>query len=405
MPVFIYEALDSRGRSVNGQVEAPDAQAVVRDLRNIRYTVTSIKEKPDALKFAKRFLQRFERVNLYSLAIFTRQFAVLFNSGISTVRSLDGLSRQTLNGALSRAVCTVHEDVRMGYTLAKAMSKHPGVFDSTYLAMVKAGEMSGAMGEIMERLAALLEREVKLRSKLKAATTYPLVVFFACCLVTFILVSYVFPTFVSLFEGLDVQLPLITRSLIWITKFLGNPVSLTIMIASIAIGAYMLNNYIHTDRGRRQFDGMLLDMYLIGPILKKVALSRFCRTLSTLMSSGVPVIHALEIVSKSVGNEVIGDIIMEVQLGLKSGMRLSQPLREYPVFPPMLCQMVAVGEETGSLPTLLERLADFYDLEVEHVLEALTSMLEPLMIGFMGLVVGYVLLAVFIPVYDLISQF
>ncbi|MDO5295100.1 MAG: type II secretion system F family protein [bacterium] len=405
MPIFIYEALDARGRSVNGSVEAPDAQAVVRDLRNIRYTVTSIKEKPDALKFLKTFFQRFERVNLYSLAIFTRQFAVLFNSGISTVRSLDGLSRQTLNGALSRAIRTVHEDVRMGYTLAKAMGKHPGVFDTTYIAMVKAGEMSGAMGEIMERLAALLEREVKLRSKLSAATTYPLVVFFACCLVTFILVSYVFPTFVALFEGLDVQLPLITRSLIWITKFLGNPISLTLLIGSVIAVCYFVNQYRHTERGRRHCDQILLDTYLVGDILKKVALSRFCRTLSTLMSSGVPIIHALEITSQAIGNEVIGDIIMEVQLGLKSGMRLSQPLREYPIFPPMLCQMVAVGEETGSLPTLLERLADFYDLEVEHVLEALTSMFEPLMIGFMGLVVGYVLMAVFIPVYDLISLF
>ena len=405
MPIFIYEALDARGRSVNGSVEAPDAQAVVRDLRNIRYTVTSIKEKPDALKFAKTFFQRFERVNLYSLAIFTRQFAVLFNSGISTVRSLDGLSRQTLNGALSRAIRVVHEDVRMGYTLAKAMGKHPGVFDTTYIAMVKAGEMSGAMGDIMERLAALLEREVKLRSRLRAATTYPLVVFFACCLVTFILVSYVFPTFVALFEGLDVQLPLITRSLIWITKFLGNPVSLTLLILSIVAVLYFVNQYRQTERGRRHYDAILLDLYLIGPIMKKVALSRFCRTLSTLMSSGVPIIHALEITSQAIGNEVIGDIIMEVQLGLKSGMRLSQPLREYPIFPPMLCQMVAVGEETGSLPTLLEKLADFYDMEVEHVLEALTSMFEPLMIGFMGIVVGYVLLAVFIPVYDLISLF
>ncbi len=405
MPVFVYEALDVRGRVTKGTVEAPDSQAVVRDLRNIRYTVTSIKEKPDYLKAFKNFFQRFERVNLYALAIFTRQFAVLFNSGISTVRSLDGLSRQTLNGALSRAVREVHDDIRMGYTLAKAMSKHPTVFDSTYLAMVKAGEMSGSMGEIMDRLASLLEREVKLRSKLSAATTYPIVVFVACCLVTFVLVSYVFPTFVSLFEGLDVQLPLITRSLIWITKFLGNPVSVTLLIVGIAVAVYFFKQYARTERGRRHVDKLLLNMYMIGPVIQKVSLSRFCRTLSTLMSSGVPIVHALEIVSRAVGNSVIGDIIMDLQAGLKSGMRLSQPLREHPVFPPMLCQMVAVGEETGSLPSLLEHLADFYDLEVEHVLEALTSMLEPIMIGIMGIVVGYVLLAVFIPVYDLISQF
>lgn len=406
MPVFDYTAVDSRGRSVDGTVEAPDEQAVVRDLRNIRYTVTKIRERRDLTRVFKDMTQRFERADLYALAIFTRQFAVLFNSGISTVRSLDGLGRQTLNGPLSRAVRDVHEDIRMGYTLAKSMSKHPAVFDNLYVAMVKAGEMSGSMGEIMDRLAALLEREVRLRSKVSAATTYPLVVFGACCLVTFVLVNYVFPTFVSLFEGIDVQLPAITRSLIWITNMATNPVVVTVSLGVIAVGAYMIRQYISTDKGRRAFDGLMLDVPLVGDVIRKVALSRFCRTLGTLIASGVPVVHSLEIVSRAVGNEVIGDVLMEVQMGLKQGMRLSEPLKQHDkLFPPMLSQMVAVGEETGNLPTLLDKLADFYDMEVEHTLEALTSMLEPLMIFFMGIVVGYVLLAVFIPVYDLVGKF
>lgn len=405
MPVFSYEALDSRGRAITGTVEAPDKEAVVRDLRNIRYTVTKITEKPDLLKAFRTFFARFERVSLYALAIFTRQFAVLFNSGISTVRSLDGLGRQTLNGALSRAVRAVHDDIRMGYTLAKAMAKHPRVFSHIYLAMVKAGEMSGAMGEIMDRLALLLEREVKLKSKLTAATTYPMVVFVACCVVTFILVTYVFPTFVALFEGIDVQLPWITKSLIWITNAASNPFVVVPTIVGIVGGSYFIVQYANTPVGRRHADKLALDMPLIGPVVAKVALSRFCRTLGTLLASGVPIVHALDITAKAAGNEIVGDIIREVQTGLKSGMRLSQPLREYAVFPPMLTQMVAVGEETGNLPTLLDKLADFYDLEVEHVLESLTAMLEPVMIGFMGLVVGYVLLAVFLPVYDLVGQF
>lgn len=405
MPVFTYTAIDSRGRTVNGSCEAPSAEAVVRDLKNIRYTITKIEEKKDFFKVFKDFFQRFEKVSLYALAIFTRQFAVLFNSGISTVRSLDGLGRQTLNGPLSRAVQSVHDDVRMGFTLGKAMQKHPGVFSPIYISMVKAGEMSGAMGEIMDRLAQLLEREVKLRNKVQAATTYPLVVFLACCLVTFILVTYVFPTFVALFEGIDVQLPWTTRSLIWITKAATDPMIMIPFFIVLAVSIYFIRQYINTKAGRRRYDGIMLDMPMIGEVIKKVALSRFCRTLGTLLASGVPVIHALEITANACGNMVIGDILREVQVGLKAGMRLSQPLHEYDLFPPMLAQMVAVGEETGSLPTLLDKLADFYDLEVEHVLESMTSMLEPLMIGFMGCVVGYVLLAVFMPVYALVGQF
>jgi type IV pilus assembly protein PilC len=405
MPTFSYEALDSRGRVVSGSVEAPDAQSVVRDLRNSRYTVTNIREKKDSLRALRMLSQRFERVSLYALAIFTRQFAVLFNSGISTVRGLEGLGRQSLNARLTRAIQAVYDDIRGGYSLAKAMARHPDVFSPVYISMVKAGEMSGAMGEILDRLATFLERELTLQKKVAAATTYPAVVFVACVTVTFILVTYVFPTFIDLFEGIDVRLPWITRSLIWITSTIRNPLVMLPILAAIGAGVYSVLQYFKTPWGRRQKDRLLLDLPVLGVLMKKVALSRFCRTLGTLLGSGVPMVHALEIVSKAAGNDVISDVIEEVQMGLKAGMRLSQPLKEYRLFPPMLAQMVAIGEETGNLPLMLNKLADFYDLEVEHSLEALTAMLEPVMILFMGIAVGYVLLAVFIPVYDLVGQF
>jgi len=405
MPTYSYEALDSRGRVVSGSVEAPDAQSVVRDLRNSRYTVTNIREKKDSLRALRMLSQRFERVSLYALAIFTRQFAVLFNSGISTVRGLEGLGRQSLNARLTRAIQAVYDDIRGGYSLAKAMARHPDVFSPVYISMVKAGEMSGAMGEILDRLATFLERELTLQKKVAAATTYPAVVFVACVTVTFILVTYVFPTFIDLFEGIDVRLPWITRSLIWITSTIRNPLVMLPILAAIGAGVYSVLQYFKTPWGRRQKDRLLLDLPVLGVLMKKVALSRFCRTLGTLLGSGVPMVHALEIVSKAAGNDVISDVIEEVQMGLKAGMRLSQPLKEYRLFPPMLAQMVAIGEETGNLPLMLNKLADFYDLEVEHSLEALTAMLEPVMILFMGIAVGYVLLAVFIPVYDLVGQF
>jgi len=405
MPTFSYEALDSRGRVVSGSVEAPDAQSVVRDLRNSRYTVTNIREKKDSLRALRMLSQRFERVSLYALAIFTRQFAVLFNSGISTVRGLEGLGRQSLNARLTRAIQAVYDDIRGGYSLAKAMARHPDVFSPVYISMVKAGEMSGAMGEILDRLATFLERELTLQKKVAAATTYPAVVFVACVTVTFILVTYVFPTFIDLFEGIDVRLPWITRSLIWITSTIRNPLVMLPILAAIGAGIYSVLQYFKTPWGRRQRDRLLLDLPVLGVLMKKVALSRFCRTLGTLLGSGVPMVHALEIVSKAAGNDVISDVIEEVQMGLKAGMRLSQPLKEYRLFPPMLAQMVAIGEETGNLPLMLNKLADFYDLEVEHSLEALTAMLEPVMILFMCIAVVYVLLAVFIPVYDLVGQF
>ena len=405
MPTFTYEALDSRGRVVTGSVEAPDAQAVVRDLRNSRYTVTNIREHKDPYRALRLLVQRFERVSLYALAIFTRQFAVLFNSGVSTVRGLEGLGRQSLNARLTRVIQAVHDDLKGGYSLAKAMARHPEVFSPVYISMVKAGEMSGAMGEILDRLATFLESELNLRKKVGAATTYPAVVFVACLTVTFILVTYVFPTFVALFKGIDVEMPWITKSLIWVTNTARNPFVLLVFFGVVGVGGYSAHQYFKTPLGKRQRDSMILEMPLVGPLMKKVALSRFCRTLGTLLHSGVPMVHALEIVGKASGNEVISDIIIEVQMGLKAGMRLSQPLREYRIFPPMLAQMVAVGEETGNLPLMLNKLADFYDLEVEHALEAATAMLEPLMIAFMGCVVGYVLLAVFIPVYALVGQF
>ncbi|HXE73187.1 MAG TPA: type II secretion system F family protein [Candidatus Nitrosotenuis sp.] len=405
MPRFAYEALDSRGRHISGVVEAPNAEAVIRDLRNVKCTVTNIREAPERFNQVREWFKRLQRSSLYALAIFTRQLAVVLNSGVPAVRGLESLGRQALNPRLAQAVHQVYEDLKQGQSMAKAMSRHPDVFSAVYVSMIKAGEMSGAMGEILERLANLLEREVGLRKKVQAATTYPALVFLACMGVVAFLVNYVFPRFIEMFKGIDVELPLITRSLIMVTDAFRNPMVMGFMLLALGAGVWLMMQYFKTPRGKRQLDQFVLDMPLLGPVMKKVALSRFCRTLGTLLASGVPVVHSLEIVSRASGNEVICDIIDEVQMGLKAGMRLSQPLREYKIFPPMLSQMVAVGEETGNLPVMLNKLADFYDMEVEHTLEAFTAMLEPIMIAFMGVVTGYVLLAVFLPVYGIMNKF
>jgi len=405
MPKFAYEALDSKGRVIQGTLDAPNVEAVIEELRNIKYTVTNVRQEADVFSFLKDFRNKFQRVDLEAMAIFTRQFATIFNSGMPIVRGLEGLAKQTMNRKLAASLQEVYQDVRGGFALAKALAKHPDVFSPVYVSLVKAGEMAGAMGEILDRLASLLEKEYGLRKRVQAAMTYPITIFIGSCLVTFFMVTHIFPSFVGLLEGLDMKLPWPTQLLIFITRTLKEPLFILPFLTVLGVVGYLLSKYLNTSVGKRQFDYFMLNLPVVGMVNKKVALSRFCRTLGTLLGSGVPMIHALEIVGRVAGNEIISDIIDQIKMGLKAGMRLSQPLREYKLFPPMLPQMVSVGEETGNLSGVLSRLASFYDTEVEHALDAFTSMLEPLMIFSMGMLVGFILLAVFVPVYQIMQKF
>jgi type IV pilus assembly protein PilC len=335
--------------------------------------------------------------------VFTRQFATIFNSGVPLVRGLEGLSQQTLSKRLSMALTHVYTDVKNGLSLASAMQKHPDVFEPIYVALVRAGERAGALGEILDRTATFLERDYNLRKRVQAATTYPIFVFIVTIIVTSILVLKVFPTFVDLLAGVNVELPLPTRMLMTFTAVFTNPLYILAILAGLAALAYLAYKYTQTSVGEKHWHVLLLEMPLVGPINKKVIIARFCRTLATLLSSGVPMIHALDIVGKVTGNEVVAEIVDDIKRGLKAGMKLSQPMREYHLFPPLVSHMVNVGEETGNLSEVLQKLANFYDGEVEASLNAFTSLIEPIMIGFMGLVVGFVLVAVFLPVYKMLQ--
>ena len=405
VPRFAYDALDREGRVVQGVVEAPHVEAVIEELRGNKYTVTNVKEQADLLGALRAWQTKFNRVDLWSMVVFTRQFATLFNSGVPLVRGLEGLSRQSLSKRLAMTLNEVHNDVKHGVSVARAFAKHPEVFSPVYIALVRAGEMAGALGEILDRTATFLERDLQLRKKVSSAMTYPILVFGITLIVTGILVMWVFPTFVGLLDGLNVAMPWPTRLLILITDLIYNPLFLTALPFSI-VGVYiLLRNWLRTRAGRRTFDHLLITMPLVGSINKKVVISRFCRTLATLIASGVPMMHALEIVSKVTGNEVVSEILDEVRRGVKAGMKLSQPLREYHLFPPIVSHMVAVGEETGNLPDILQKLANFYDNEVEAALDTFSSLIEPLAIAVMGFVVGFVLLAVFMPVYQILQNF
>ena len=405
MPKFAYEALDTRGRVVTGTVDAPDLETVIEDLKTSRYTVTNIKQQSDFFSFARETARKLQRVSLYALAVFTRQFSVLFNAGLPITRGLDALARQTMSRKPSYAVMNVSHDIKSGFSLSKAMSKHPDVFSPVYISLVKAGEMAGALGEVLDRLASLMEKENTLRKKVAASMVYPIFVFVFSIIVTLGLVFYIFPKFIAIFQGIDIEMPAPTRILIFITDAILNPVIFFPTVLGIIFFSFLSMQYVKTPLGKRQKDRILLELPLIGKINKKVILSRFCRSLGTLIASGVPIVHSLEIVSRAAGNEVISGVIDEIKSALKAGMRLSQPIHENHLFPPIVAHMVAVGEETGNLPILLEKLANYYDTEVEYALTGFASMIEPIMIFVLGGMVGFVLISVFLPIYQIVSRF
>jgi type IV pilus assembly protein PilC len=405
MPKFAYEALDPRGRMVSGTVDAPDLETVIEDLKTSRYTVTNIKQQSDIFSIAREVARKIQRVSLYALAVFTRQFAVLFNAGLPITRGLDALSKQTMSRKLAYAVMNVCHDIKSGFSLSKAMAKHPDVFSPVYISLVKAGEMAGALGDVLDRLAALMEKENGLRKRVAASMVYPIFVFVFAIIITLGLVFYIFPKFIAIFQGIDIRMPLCTQILIYITEGVLNPLIFFPCLLGVIAFFVLGSQYVKTPLGKRQKDRLLLELPLIGKINKKVILSRFCRTLGTLISSGVPIVHSLEIVSRAAGNEVVSGVIDEIKSALKAGMRLSQPIHENHLFPPIVAHMVAVGEETGNLPILLEKLANYYDLEVEYALTSFASMIEPIMIFVLGGMVGFVLVSVFLPIYQLVSKF
>jgi type IV pilus assembly protein PilC len=405
MPTFSYEAVDPKGRVVEGSIESSSVDAVIEELRGIHFTVVTIKEKKDYLAFVHNYLRKSARVDFYAVTIFTRQFATLINAGLPILKCLEALSRQSINTRLTATIDQIMTDLKAGFSLTRALQKHPRIFSPVYIALVRAGEMSGAVGLMLDRMALLMEREHHLRQKVSSSLTYPAFVFAICIAVTVFLVTYIFPSFVSLLEGLDLPLPWPTLVLIHLTNALKNPVVLILLAVTLGLAIAMYRQFISTPLGRKQVDRLLIDIPVIGQINRKVSLSQFCRTLGTLLGSGIPIIHSLDVVGKVAGNEVIAGIVDDIKLSLKGGDRISDPLKEYDIFPPMVPHMISVGEETGNLAGLLEKLADYFDQEVEMALQAFVTLIEPVMIMFMGGIVGYVLIAVFLPVYQILQKF
>lgn len=406
MPVFQYEARDQSGQLKRDTVTAQNLRMATQKLQEMRFTVINIKEKttPGAQQDIFGFLQQFSRVGEQALTVFSRQFATMINAGLAMVRCLDILSEQTDDKKLQQTLIQVRRDVEGGSTLSNALAKHPQVFNTLYISMVKAGEMGGVLDEVLERLASFMERDYSLRKKVKSALTYPVVILVMALGIVFFLVTYILPTFVELFEGMDLTLPLPTQILMTVTKGARNPVIIIPVAVILVFGGVALQRYVQTPFGRKQYDLLKLNLPVFGLLNKKVAISRFCRTLGTLLSSGVPIMQALEIVGKASGNEIIAMTVSKVRESIREGESIASPLGASGMFPPMVTQMVAVGEETGNLDAMLSKIADFYDTEVEYLLSSLTSMLEPIMIVGMGGIVGFIVISVFLPLYQLIGK-
>jgi type IV pilus assembly protein PilC len=406
MPVFVYEARDATGQLKRDTIEAQNLRVATQKLQEQKFTVINIRERTTTVASTDvmAWYQKLKKVNEQALTVFSRQFATMINAGLAMVRCLDILSEQTEDKKLQQTLIQVRRDVEGGATLSNALGKHPTVFSNLYTSMVKAGEMGGVLDEVLERLANFMEKDFSLKKKVKSALTYPVVILVMAMFIVAFLVLYILPTFVSLFENMNIPLPLPTKVLIVITKICTDWKYMVPFVILVVGGSFALGRFVATPFGKKQYDLLKLNVPVFGLLNKKVAISRFCRTLGTLLSSGVPIMQALEIVGKASGNEIIAMTVTKIRESIREGESIASPLGSSGMFPPMVTQMVAVGEETGNLDAMLSKISDFYDTEVEYLLSSLTSMLEPIMIVGMGGIVGFIVIAVFLPLYNLIGQ-
>jgi type IV pilus assembly protein PilC len=401
MPTFAYSGRTRAGQTVTGERVADTIDAAVAALRREQIMVTRI--DPSKVKAeAKPKAPKSKSVPAKNLAIFTRQFSVMIDAGLPLVQCLDILGKQEPNKHFSAAILKVREDVESGAALAEAMKKHPKTFDGLYSNMIAAGEAGGILDTILKRLAVYIEKNVKLKGDVKSAMIYPIAVIVIAAVVVAAILWKVIPTFATLFQGLGAQLPLPTRVVIAASNYV---VAWGWLIVIILVGmGWGVKAYYATPGGRRTIDALLLKMPILGGILRKVAVARFCRTLSTLLSSGVPILDGLDITARTSGNAIIEEAILRTRTGIERGETVSGPLRDTNVFPSMVVQMINVGETTGALDAMLSKIADFYEEEVDSAVAGLLTLLEPVMIAFLGAVVGGIVIAMYMPIFDLISK-
>jgi type IV pilus assembly protein PilC len=402
MPSFKYTARNAQGKLVDGIVESPNQDALVKMLRSQGLLVTAITQDQGKAAVGKRkFSIRRTRVSLDDLIIFSRQLATMVSAGLPLIESLDVLGDQLENPILRKVVIDVRKDVEGGSTFTAALEKHPKIFNQLYVSMVRAGEASGMLDSIMNQLAMYLEKAGSIARKVKSALVYPAVVSIIAVLIIIFILVKVIPTFESIYKSFDAQLPMPTQIIVYISRALRK--FWFIWIAGFFGLSYLFKRYVNTPRGRWQFDTFKLNMPIFGDLFRKVAVAKFTRTLSTLVRSGVNILNALEIVAKTAGNVIVENAVNKTKNSIQQGETIAGPLAQTGVFPPMVTRMIDVGEKTGALEEMLNKISEFYEDQVDAAVSGLTSMLEPIMIAIMGVIVGGIVIAMYLPVFNMVN--
>ena len=397
MAVWTYQGRTVAG-STQGEVEAPDRNAAVAILRGKGVLTTAIKEKPGAAAKEKKIGGK---VKDREMAIFTRQFSTMIDAGLPLVQCLNILAEQSESKNLRDVTTRIARDVEAGSSLADAFGKHPRTFDDLFTNMIEVGESGGILDVVLQRLSVYIEKAAALRRKVKAAMIYPLTIVSVAAIVVIFMLTFVIPTFASMFKNLGADLPLPTKIVLWLSNFVQSYILL--ILAGLGAGIYALRRYYKTEAGQMMIDALLLRLPVFGVLIRKVAVARFTRTLGTLISSGVPILEGLRITARTAGNKVVEKAVLTTRAVVTAGGTITEPLKTSTVFPPMVIQMINVGEQTGALDAMLGKIADFYDDEVDTAVGALTALLEPLMIVFLGVVIGGLVVAMYLPIFRLVT--
>jgi type IV pilus assembly protein PilC len=398
MPTFEWKGTARNGQTQTGVLVADSKDAVIAMMRRQQIVVTAVKEKGKEIALPKFG----GGVPPQMIAIFTRQFSVMIDAGLPLVQCLEILGSQQEHKTFKRVLIQIRQDVESGSNLADSMRKHPKVFSDLYTNMVAAGEAGGILDTILQRLAAYIEKAVKLNAQVKSAMIYPVAVISIAAIVVAVILWKVIPVFAALFESLGAELPMPTRIVIALSNAIAD--YWWLMLILIVSAWFATKKYHETYKGKRVIDGLLLKMPVLGILLRKIAVARFCRTLATLTSSGVPILDGLQITARTAGNSVVEDAIMATRKSVEEGKTISEPLGDTEVFPPMVVQMIAVGEQTGALDTMLSKIADFYEEEVDVAVAGLMKLLEPILIAFLGVAIGGIVIAMYLPMFTLIGQ-
>jgi type IV pilus assembly protein PilC len=395
---YEYRARDLQGKAMSGTLVADSQQLVVARLREMGYVPVSIGIHKLGMK---REFHVSTKPKMKDLAVFSRQFATMVNSGLPILKALSILEGQTESRPLAKATTELRTDIERGSSLSAAMQKHPKVFNNLYVAMVRSGETGGVLDQVLLRLADNLEREVSLRHRIKSAMTYPVVVLGFVTLILVAMLLFIVPQFKGIYASLHGTLPVPTQILMKISDIFKH--DFLIVLGVVMLTVYLLRRWKKTEKGRNTFDRLKLRVPVFGPLFQKTCLARFSRVLGVLNKSGVPILQSLEVVSETVNNSLMSKAVLDVQESVKQGETLAKPLGRHAIFPPMVVQMLAVGEETGALDTMLEKIAEFYDDEVTSAVDSLTSLIEPIMIGVVGGAVGLAVIALYLPMFNVIN--